>query len=81
MATREEVKEHLKNVLEKLDSMADEDGIADGFVIDALIIGSEERGYEPNMGLLFYDLSEMGHARLALDFDDWYSVQTEYKLA
>lgn len=76
MQTRKEAIQHLNKVLQKLDSMADEDQLAETFIVDALIVGNEIDGFTVDMGTLLYNLNELGEHKLALDLRNWHNAQT-----
>ena len=74
MASREEAVAQLKAVLEKLDSLADESWVAESFIVDALVVGSDETGYTADIGTVLYGLQSMGEEQLALDLSNWISL-------
>lgn len=75
MATKEEVKLHLKLILAHLDTMADEEHIASSFILEKLVVGNDVDGYEPDISTLLNSLNELGERKLALDFDSWYKSE------
>ena len=78
MASRIEVANYLVAVLSKLDELSGEDWISESFIIDTLIIGSEDSGFTPDIGAVLYSLREMGEPQLAIDFKNWIDTQTDY---
>lgn len=67
MNTREEAINEAKRILSILDSIADEDWIAEGFDPELLVVESPS-GFDVNVSLITYGLQEMGLGNLAEDF-------------
>lgn len=61
----------LKEYLEHLNSIADEDWIVESFVADNLLTELNNDTYQIETGTIIYGLVEMGLQQLAIEFENW----------
>jgi len=77
MQTREEAEAEVRRLLAKVDEINNEVDYnpSEGFIVESLVIGDDERGYTVLLGWILYELEITLDDEVVYKFKKWYDSE------